>query len=185
MGCRELLSPNAALNLLHAGMESDPDLDSYHAGFRDYAPEIGRWLERDPIFHRNLYPYVGDRPTRRIDPTGRQAVLPFKGPPVFIPPTVKPGPQPGVKPAPPGSPPAGPGADDGDDGGFDCKPDPSRPSGQIVTPPRQCLPSGNGTWQPPPVKVCNWICFGDDGSIWTDVTWVTPSQDCSEGNPAE
>jgi RHS repeat-associated protein len=47
-------------------------------GTRYYDPAIGRWTQRDPIAGAigdpgsvNRYPYVGDRPTGRTDPSGR------------------------------------------------------------------------------------------------------------------
>jgi len=47
-----------------------------HVGARYYDPSSGRFLQRDPIGIRgglNVYAYVGNAPTRRIDPKGRQA----------------------------------------------------------------------------------------------------------------
>lgn len=47
-------------------------------GFRYYNPETGRWLNRDPIGERggiNLYGFVGNRPTGKIDVLG----LEFQG----------------------------------------------------------------------------------------------------------
>ena len=41
--------------------------------YRVYAPELGRWLNRDPIGERgglNLYAFVWNQPVRRIDPFG-------------------------------------------------------------------------------------------------------------------
>jgi RHS repeat-associated protein len=45
--------------------------------YRAYDPETGRWLSRDPLENAeflqgpNLYSYVGNSPTTRIDPDGR------------------------------------------------------------------------------------------------------------------
>jgi len=39
----------------------------------NYNPTVGRWMERDPIGNSdsmNLYPYGGDTPPNRLDPTG-------------------------------------------------------------------------------------------------------------------
>ena len=47
-----------------------------HVGARYYDPSSGRFLQRDPIGVMgggNVYAYVGNAPTRRIDPKGRQA----------------------------------------------------------------------------------------------------------------
>ena len=40
---------------------------------RAYAPRIGRWLSRDPVFERggiNIYGFVGNNPLRETDPSG-------------------------------------------------------------------------------------------------------------------
>jgi RHS repeat-associated protein len=45
----------------------------YGYGFRFYDPTLQRWLNRDPIFEAggiNLYGFVRNQPTRRIDPFG-------------------------------------------------------------------------------------------------------------------
>jgi hypothetical protein len=47
-----------------------------HVGARYYDPSSGRFLQRDPIGvfgGRNVYAYVGNAPSHRIDPKGRQA----------------------------------------------------------------------------------------------------------------
>jgi RHS repeat-associated protein len=48
-------------------------------GFRHYAPEIGRWLTRDPAGERDgLHPYAygGNDPVNRVDPWGLQSDSP-------------------------------------------------------------------------------------------------------------
>lgn len=57
-----------------AGGLYDDDTSLVHFGARDYDPETGRWLSRDPILFdgddTNLYAYVGNDPINRIDPSG-------------------------------------------------------------------------------------------------------------------
>jgi RHS repeat-associated protein len=57
-----------------AGGLYDPDTGLTHFGARDYNPETGRWLERDPILFNggstNLYAYCGSDPVNCIDPSG-------------------------------------------------------------------------------------------------------------------
>ena len=46
-------------------------------GYRFYAPEIGRWLTRDPLGEAgglNLYAFTGNNPVNWVDPWGLQAV---------------------------------------------------------------------------------------------------------------
>jgi RHS repeat-associated protein len=48
--------------------------------YRAYDPDTGRWLSRDPIAEDgglNLYGYVGNDPTARIDPDGRWWQVPL------------------------------------------------------------------------------------------------------------
>jgi RHS repeat-associated protein len=48
------------------------------AWFRNYEPNLGRWLSRDPIGERggmNLYGYVGNRPVQTWDPFGLSSCL--------------------------------------------------------------------------------------------------------------
>jgi len=43
-------------------------------GYRYYSPTLGRWMSRDPIAEQgglNLYAYVGNSPTSRVDPLGQ------------------------------------------------------------------------------------------------------------------
>jgi len=65
-------------NLRLPGQEFDADSGFYHNGFRDYVPNLGRYLQSDPVGLAagvNSYGYAGQSPTNRIDPTGRWAVI--------------------------------------------------------------------------------------------------------------
>ncbi len=57
-----------------AGGLYDPDTKLVHFGARDYDPETGRWLTKDPIGFgggdTNLFGYVGSDPINNIDPFG-------------------------------------------------------------------------------------------------------------------
>jgi RHS repeat-associated protein len=57
-----------------AGGLYDVDTGLTHFGARDYNPETGRWLERDPILfgggQENLYVYMNNDPINNIDPSG-------------------------------------------------------------------------------------------------------------------
>ena len=48
-------------------------------GFRYYLPDVGRWTSRDPIGEEggvNLYGFVGNSPTDKIDVLGNGSVIP-------------------------------------------------------------------------------------------------------------
>ena len=57
-----------------AGGLVDPDTGLIHFGARDYDPSTGRWTAPDPLGYRggdtNLYRYVHDDPTNRVDYSG-------------------------------------------------------------------------------------------------------------------
>jgi RHS repeat-associated protein len=57
-----------------AGGFYDSDTGLVRFGARDYDPEVGRWLSKDPILfdaaQPNLYVYVRNDPINSIDPTG-------------------------------------------------------------------------------------------------------------------
>jgi len=52
----------------------DSYTDLVHFGARDYDPETGRWLSKDPILlaggDTNFYGYVLNDPVNWVDPTG-------------------------------------------------------------------------------------------------------------------
>ncbi|MEO0454616.1 MAG: RHS repeat-associated core domain-containing protein, partial [Verrucomicrobiota bacterium] len=57
--------------------DSESKLNYY--GFRYYSPELGRWINRDPIENvgsDNYYSFLGNRSTNSVDFTGLLAVLP-------------------------------------------------------------------------------------------------------------
>jgi RHS repeat-associated protein len=58
-----------------AGGLYDSDTGLVHFGARDYDPEIGRWISKDPIRfdggQANIYVYVGNDPVNRMDPEGK------------------------------------------------------------------------------------------------------------------
>ena len=61
-----------------AGGIWDRDTGLVHFGAREYDPETGRWLQKDPIRFAggdsNLYAYVGGDLVNCIDPDGRVAI---------------------------------------------------------------------------------------------------------------
>jgi RHS repeat-associated protein len=62
---------------LYRHSKSNLDLAVYRA----YDPDLGRWLNRDPIEEAdgtNLYAYVGNRPIASVDPLGLQARNPVQ-----------------------------------------------------------------------------------------------------------
>jgi RHS repeat-associated protein len=61
-----------------AGGMQDPTTGLVHFGARDYSPQLGRWITKDPIaFHggMNVYAYAGSDPVNRIDPRGLAGTL--------------------------------------------------------------------------------------------------------------
>ena len=58
---------------LWTGQRYDGSVGLYHFLFRSYSPNLGRWLQRDPLGYvdgANLYEYVGSSPLSWIDPEG-------------------------------------------------------------------------------------------------------------------
>jgi RHS repeat-associated protein len=67
-------NPAFPLAVGFAGGLADPDTALVRFGFRDYDPEAGRWLARDPALYQggqsNLYAYVFNDPVDLVDPSG-------------------------------------------------------------------------------------------------------------------
>jgi len=53
----------------------DKDTGLYYFGKRDYDPEAGRFLQKDPNYNENLYVYVNNDPVNYIDPDGGAAAV--------------------------------------------------------------------------------------------------------------
>jgi RHS repeat-associated protein len=55
-----------------------PSMALYYYGYRFYAPDLQRWIKRDPIEESggiNLYSFVGNEPTGSLDPNGLKSWL--------------------------------------------------------------------------------------------------------------
>jgi RHS repeat-associated protein len=66
--------PAFPLHVGFAGGIPDPETGLVRFGMRDYDPETGRWLARDPMLlaggQFNFYSYVENDPVNAVDPTG-------------------------------------------------------------------------------------------------------------------
>jgi RHS repeat-associated protein len=67
-------NPDLKIPFGFAGGLHDRDTDLVRFGARDYVPDIGRWIAKDPIDfnggNTNLYGYVESNPIGKIDPSG-------------------------------------------------------------------------------------------------------------------
>jgi RHS repeat-associated protein len=55
------------------GQRYDAEAKLYHFKYRSYNPDLGRWLQRDPLGYvdtDSLREYVGSNPLRYVDPFG-------------------------------------------------------------------------------------------------------------------
>lgn len=71
----------------------DRETGLLYYGFRYYSPELGRWLNRDPIEEQggvNLYGMVGNDPVNKFDPDGRAPMGWPVTPPPGYPPSMPP-----------------------------------------------------------------------------------------------
>ena len=67
-------NPNFKVPFGFAGGLYDEDTKLVHFGYREYDPQIGRWLSKDPLLfsgsNSNLYTYILNNPINLIDPWG-------------------------------------------------------------------------------------------------------------------
>ena len=92
---------------LWTGQRYDGAVGLYHFLFRSYSPDLGRWLQRDPLGYvdgANLHEYVGSDPLGWIDPLGGRGVPARHRPPQRYRPIVPwyPTPAPRTEPRSPG-----------------------------------------------------------------------------------
>jgi RHS repeat-associated protein len=63
---------------LFSSKELDRSTGLYHYGFRDYSPELKRWISADPLGEAgglNLYTFCANDPLSYVDPSGRNPLL--------------------------------------------------------------------------------------------------------------
>ena len=72
-------NPNFKVPFGFASGLYDPDTKLVHFGYREYDPQTGRWLSKDPLLFgggdSNLYGYVLQDPVNLVDPEGKNPLL--------------------------------------------------------------------------------------------------------------
>jgi RHS repeat-associated protein len=67
-------TPSTGEQFGYTGRRFDPETQLYYYRARYYAPQLGRFLQTDPVGYKDdidLYTYVGNDPLDRTDPTGQ------------------------------------------------------------------------------------------------------------------
>ena len=75
-------------NLRMPGQYFDQETGTFYNYFRDYDPSLGRYVQSDPIGlvgSVNTFAYVDEKPTKYIDASGLQIVIPLPPPPTPMP----------------------------------------------------------------------------------------------------
>ena len=68
---------NPLCPFIYTGRRYDPETKLYYYRARHYNPQLGRFIQRDPIGYAgglNLYEYAGSNPTINVDPYGEELV---------------------------------------------------------------------------------------------------------------
>jgi RHS repeat-associated protein len=77
-GRQTTVSGNAAADFGFTGLYRHSASGLNFASYRAYDPDLGRWVNRDPIGEKggiNLYGYTGNSPQAHIDPSGENPLL--------------------------------------------------------------------------------------------------------------